>query len=247
MISRRFVPVRAVLGTALLSVLASLSPAPASAQSEISEWLPEARLQGVVVDAETYQPVVAATVSLQGLDQSMETGRWGSFAFPDAPLGTVSVVVTAAGHPTVVQEVEVTGERVVYMQVVLPSVAAILSELVVNGAPARVRPRDETALTAADLLANEVPRTRANPGDIGTNDFRISLREATTISGDVNPMILIDGVVMSRSRDAYATLMSIPAADVLDIEVLKGPAAASLYPFAANGVIRIRTKRGGGR
>jgi TonB-dependent SusC/RagA subfamily outer membrane receptor len=50
-------------------------------------------------------------------------------------------------------------------------------------------------------------------------------------------------VMMSRDQ-AYDALRNIPAADVEALEVLKGPAAASLYPFAANGVVLVTTKRG---
>jgi outer membrane receptor for ferrienterochelin and colicin len=31
---------------------------------------------------------------------------------------------------------------------------------------------------------------------------------------------------------------------VAEIEILRGPAAAFLYPFAANGVVNVKTKRG---
>jgi outer membrane receptor for ferrienterochelin and colicin len=38
-------------------------------------------------------------------------------------------------------------------------------------------------------------------------------------------------------------LRMIPATDVADISVLRGPAAAFLYPYAANGVISVTTKK----
>ena len=41
----------------------------------------------------------------------------------------------------------------------------------------------------------------------------------------------------------FDVLSQIPASDVEDIEVLRGPTAAFLYPFAANGVVEVRTKR----
>jgi TonB-dependent SusC/RagA subfamily outer membrane receptor len=202
----------------------------------------EARLQGVVVDDQTYQPVETATVSLVGTDIVATTGRWGAFAFPEAPFGRVSVRVSAPGHPSVVQEVDVRRDRIAFVQVVLPTIAATLSELLVRAG----RVPDGSiagARTAADLLASEVPRTRVNTGDVGKNDFQIRLRDGVTMSGNVEPLILIDGVLMSND-EAYDALRSIPASDVREIEVLKGPAAASLYPLAANGVVLVTTKRG---
>jgi outer membrane receptor protein involved in Fe transport len=196
----------------------------------------------VVVDEITYQPIDSATISLVGTDIASTTGRWGAFSFPDAPLGTVQLHVSAPGHPSVVQQVEVGRDGVVFVQIVLPSVAAVLSGLVVPGVQHRGGAA-EAARTAADLLAIQVPRTRVSSGDIAKNDYQVRLRDAVTLMGSSEPMILIDGAVMSRDA-AYDALMSIPASDVQDIQVLKGPAAASLYPYAANGVIHVRTKRG---
>jgi TonB-dependent starch-binding outer membrane protein SusC len=201
-----------------------------------------ARLQGVVVDQSTYQPVDSATVSLVGTEIIATTGRWGSFAFPDAPLGNVSLRVSAPGHPGVVQTVEVRNGGVVFVQIVLPSVAATLAELLVATGPAR-KQRDDAGRTAADLLADAVPRMRVNPGIIGKTDYSVTLRSVATITGNSSPLILIDGVLVSASEDAYEALERIPASDVRDIQVLKGNDAFK-YPFSANGVINVRTKRG---
>lgn len=200
-----------------------------------------APLQGVVVDAATYQPVDSATVTLLGTDLSVSTGRWGSFTFPGAPPGQLSLQVSAAGHPSIVQDVEVREGRVVFVQIVLPSVAAVLSELLV---PASGGSTSEVARTAADLLALQVPRTRVSTGVVGKSDYQIILRATNTFQGSNAPLILIDGVVMSQSEGAFDALERIPASDVERLEVLKGPAAASLYPYAANGVVNVVTKRG---
>jgi TonB-dependent SusC/RagA subfamily outer membrane receptor len=202
----------------------------------------QAPLQGVVVDDQAGQPVAGAIVAVSGVEGSVTTSRWGGFAFPDAPFGRVELHVSAPGHPTVVQEVEVQRGRVAFVRIVLPSVAAVLSELFVQVTPDAPGVKGE-ARTAADLLALQVPRTRVNPRSLGKSDYQIQLRSATSISGNQDPLILIDGVVVS-SGAAYDALLGIPASDVESIEVLKGPAAASLYPYAANGVIHVHTKKG---
>lgn len=232
---------RSVVIAALSLLAASLPAAPLRAQ-EPPPTLSDARLQGVVVDEKTYQPVTSATVSLVGTGVFATTGRWGAFAFPDAPVGAVSVRVSAPGHPSVVQDVDVRSDGVVFVQIVLPSVAAVLSELLVRGDP----PDGVAAAarTAADLLAIEVPRTHVSPSMVGQNDYRIRLRETTSLNGSTDPLILIDGVAVA-GENVYDALLSIPASDVHDIQILKGPATAALYPYAANGVINVRTKRGG--
>lgn len=202
----------------------------------------DARLQGVVVEQSGYKPVDSATVSLVGTDMSVTTGKWGSFAFPDAPLGPVSLRVSAPGHPSVTQDVEVKDGKIVFLQVELPSVAAMLQELLVRTG----RPTErsvEVARSAADMLADQVPRTRVNTSIVGKTDYTITLRSITTLTGSINPIVLIDGVMISRTEDAFDALQRIPASDVQEIQVLKG-ADAFQYPFAANGVIIVKTKRG---
>jgi Carboxypeptidase regulatory-like domain/TonB-dependent Receptor Plug Domain len=209
--------------------------APLAAQVPVQT---DARLQGVVVDQATYQPVDSATVSLVGTDILATTGKWGSFAFPLAPLGRVALRVSAPGHPGVTQDVEVRNGGVVFVQIVLPSVAATLSELWVN-APASDNMK-EVARSAADLLADQVPRMRVNPGSVGATDFTVNLRATSTLVGDAAPLILIDGVMMSQ---AFEALERIPASEVRDIQVLRGNEAFQ-YPYSSNGVINVRTKRG---
>ena len=231
----------AALGLFLLSQyalpLAAAQQTPPGARTE-------ARLQGVVVHESTGQPVDSATLSLVGTDLETQTGRYGGFAFPDAPLGKMSVRVTAPGHPSVVQEVEVKGDGIVFVRFMLPSVAAVLSELLVG--VRRDRPLTAGSLTAADLLAFKVPSARVMTDEIGRTDYPIRLRaSATTFMWNADPLVLIDGVVISwQGGQAMEALSQIPASDVEDLKVLRGPAAAFLYPLAANGVVVVTTRSG---
>ena len=229
----------------LLLVTQQALPLAVAAQEPLPGAPTEVLLGGVVVDESTGQPVEAATVLLVGTDIETETGTYGGFAFTEAPLGTVSVRVTAPGHPSVVQEVDVRSDRIVFLQVLVPSFAALLSELLVS-----VRGNESMAqlegaqLTAADLLAIKVPSTRVTTGDIGKDDYQIRLRGYGSFTQDVQPLVIIDGVRVSGTAEtAFDVLSQIPASDVEDIQVLRGPTAAFLYPFAANGVVEVRTKR----
>ena len=71
-----------------------------------------------------------------------------------------------------------------------------------------------------------------------------------TLRGE--PLILLDGVMISSGgatggATALDALKQIPASDVIEIEVLRGPAATARYPLAANGVVLVETRAGGGR
>ena len=231
------VSMTALVVAGLLAASAYVAPAAAQVEPEA------ARLQGVVFDEVTFQPVDSAVVKLVGSDLVVRVDRWGSFAFPDAPLGSVSLQVSAPGHPSIVQDVEVREDRIVFVQIALPSVAAVLDGLVVRGGQSRHQ-LEERAHTAIDLLELQVPRLRTASGVVGETDFALNLRSVNTINGSSAPLIVIDGVAMTRPEGAYEALLRIPASDVQEIELLKGPAAAFLYPYAANGVVRVTTKQG---
>lgn len=230
-------------GACLLLVWPAPSAAVAAAQSPAPPSS-EARIQGVVVRNAENEPVADASVTIVGTDVSVRTDWLGTFALPSVPVGNVSVRVSAPGHPSVVQDVFVRDDRVVFLRVELATLAAVLDEMIVETS----RPLDvyqARARTAADLLAREVPSLLAGRGEVGKNDYGISLRAATSLTTNSAPVVLIDGIIVSRIEDALAVLDRIPAADVAEIEVLKGPTAAFLFPFAANGVVSVRTKSGG--
>ena len=229
---------------ALVVLLASQHALPfaTAAQQPLPGAETQPKLQGVVVHESTGQPIESATVSLVGTDIETQTGRYGGFAFPDVQVGMMSVRVTAPGHPSVTQEVTVTGDGIVFLQFRLPSVSAVLDELLVGVR----RPRSiiAEAETAADLLVNKVPRFRfTNNGIVGKNDAVLNLRGARSFGAGMQPFVFIDGVMISKGETALEALSQIPASQVLDIQVLRGPVAAFLYPLAANGVVLVKTKR----
>ncbi len=198
----------------------------------------EARLQGIVVDAATRQPIGSATVTLVGQDLAVELGWRGTFAFPDAPIGLASVRVDAPGRPSLTQEVEVLPETVVYLQFMVPEIDAFISELFVQG-PREFEGRIESA---ADLVAREVPGTLSADYDLGLeNNPPVKLRGSSTLASSGEPLIFLDGIRLEGMGRALETLSQIPASDVRDVRVLRGPAAAFLYPFASHGAILVET------
>ena len=65
------------------------------------------------------------------------------------------------------------------------------------------------------------------------------LRGGTSLSGGNNPLIVVDGIVVSDMN-------VVPAADIISIDVLKDASASAIYGSrAANGVVLITTKRRG--
>ena len=82
-------------------------------------------------------------------------------------------------------------------------------------------------------------------GQIGRTTYSIQLRTtAASLTQSGEPLILIDGVMISRLGQAMEALSQISASDVESIEVLMGPSATVRYPMAANGVVLVRTRAG---
>lgn len=87
--------------------------------------------------------------------------------------------------------------------------------------------------------------TSAGPGAAAT----IQIRGSSSVSGNNQPLVVIDGVPIQQSFDKQygSGLSEVNPDNVKDIAVLKGPNAAALYGSrAANGVILITTKNGAG-
>ena len=91
-----------------------------------------------------------------------------------------------------------------------------------------------------------------NGGDPGAGSY-IQLRGQSTITGDLQPLIVIDGMPMFNSSlgsntagvQQQSRLNDINPADIANIEVIKSAAGAALWGSrAANGVIVITTKKG---
>jgi outer membrane cobalamin receptor len=149
----------------------------------------------------------------------------------------------AAGYPAVVEEIDVGPNALVFVQIRLPTVPAVLRELLVV-APATGAAASRDARTAADLLALQLPGINANSGVVGRNMGSVLPRGASSLTLGSEPAIFLDGVRMGGGlAQARETLGQIPASNVKSIRVLRGPASAFLQG-SATGAIYIETRRG---
>lgn len=88
-------------------------------------------------------------------------------------------------------------------------------------------------------------QSNGGPGSGST----IQIRGSSSVSGNNQPLIVIDGVPMdqSASKTYGGGISEINPDDIKEMSVLKGPNAAALYGSrAANGVILVTTKNGQG-
>lgn len=196
---------------------------------------------GKVTDAKTGQPIVGATVIEKGTTNGAVTDIDGMYSVKVAPGATL--VVSCLGYLTQ----EVNGGNVS-----LQEESTELNELVVIGygtqrkgdvtsAVASVKAEDFTVGKigdAAELIKGKVAGLSVtNSSGNPTASSSIMLRGATTISGSVTPLILVDGV--------EGDLNTVAPENIASIDVLKDASAAAIYGTrGANGVILITTKTG---
>ncbi len=105
-------------------------------------------------------------------------------------------------------------------------------------------------------LAGRVAGVRVQSNGGPGSGSTVQIRGASSVSGNNQPLVVIDGVPIDQSTSNSMTsgekqfgggLSEVSPDNIKDISVLKGPNAAALYGSrAANGVILITTKNGAG-
>ncbi len=194
-------------------------------------------LHGVVADQATLSLIDSARVTVVGTELEAVTGGDGTFSFEGVPLGALAVRIEAPGYPVVVEQVEVVRDVLLYMQVMMPRADVVLEELL--AAPSGV----SEARTAAELVARRVLDMNPNSGNLGLNTNPVRLRGTGTFGLSGEPAVFLDGVRIGTFGPAMEVLSQIPASEVRNIRVLRGPASAFLQG-SADGSIHIETRSG---
>ena len=112
---------------------------------------------------------------------------------------------------------------------------------------------ESRSTNVANALSGKIAGVRIQSNGGPGSGSTIQIRGAGSISGNNQPLIVIDGVPMQQASATSASnqygggMSEVNPDNIKDISVLKGPNAAALYGSrAANGVILITTKNGKG-
>ena len=229
-------------------------------------------VEGWVLDESSEAPLAGATVSVPDLGRKVVADAEGHFLLEDLPPGTIKLRIVQPGSVSVVEQVDVNPGEFVYLSVMLPRIDAMLRELFVTAEGAApsghsevtVNPKESSG-TAVDLLLRVAGLNLYSGSGIVGAGTPVRTRGISSVTGNNYPTIYLDGVLISSvdaagpapfsnldgntplrgaSSNSFRVLQLIPADQVERIRVLRGPAAASRYPLAANGVILIETRRG---
>lgn len=224
-------------------------------------------------------PVAFASVKIKGKNTGVASNENGNYIITTRQ-GDV-LVITAAGIVT--KEVEVGQSDVLDVQVVTKD--AILGEVIVTALGIKREKRQLSTATQA-INADQLNKSGSgNPlselngkasgltvinstGDPGGGTY-IRLRGVTSITGNNQPLMVVDGIPIDNSINNYDPNSATPNVsgansnlvagtqptnrgvdinpnDIESITLLKGPSATALYGIqAASGALIITTKKGG--
>ncbi|MBP9998871.1 MAG: SusC/RagA family TonB-linked outer membrane protein [Bacteroidales bacterium] len=207
--------------------------------------------------------VMGASIIIKGTTNGTITDMDGNFVL-DAKKGDI-LVISFIGYAT--QEVEVTGAPI---NVMMSDDTTMLSEVVVTALGVK-RERKALGYGVSEVKGDEltkakepnvinslsgkvaglvVQQTAAGP----SGSTHVQLRGATEMTGNNQPLYVIDGVPLDNTNFANAGsgsgydlgdgISAINPDDIENMTVLKGPAASALYGSrASHGVILITTKQ----
>lgn len=224
---------------------------------------------GLVRDAVSLAPLAGAQVSVEGTGVGGLANNVGRFLLLNVPAGEQTVNVQLIGYSPGTETVTVSAGETATVNFGLREQALSLEGVIVTGTAGQARRREVgnvvESIGSADIeiaavtSASDVLQGRAagleitgTDGQVGSGS-EIRIRGNSSLSQSNTPLIYIDGVRMENDAlsptdeagAASRALDGINPNDIDRIEVVKGPAATTLYGTeAAGGVIQIFTKRG---
>jgi len=249
---------RGIQSTVALIGLLSL---PLGAQTQ------QATISGRVTATGTSAPLGDSRVIVVNTSVAALTGADGRYTLRGVPTGNVEVRVLRVGYTEQKKPVAVAAGANVTLDFTMEPAIVQLQEVVttatgeqrkvelgnsVSTINAAERVEASTINNMADLLVAKAPGVQVSPPNMTGAAQTIRIRGNSSISLNNDPIFIIDGVRMSSGAISaglggtnFSFLNTLSPEEIEDIEIVKGPSAATLYgTAAANGVVVITTKKG---
>jgi TonB-linked SusC/RagA family outer membrane protein len=246
--------------------LLALGTAPLSAQAT-------GTIRATVTDVVSARPLSGAQVSVEGTGRGGIANANGQVLILNVPVGPQTVSVTLIGFERATQEVNVVAGQVTMVDFELRQTALELEAIVVTGTAGETQKRalgNAVSTFSAEEVTNAMPvldaqqllqartpgLTLVADGGAAGDGSAIRLRGSGSLNASFEPIVFVDGVRVLSGTNSFDdqcgsvthctdALDFINPQDIESIEVIKGPAAATLYGAqAAAGVIQIVTKKG---
>jgi TonB-linked SusC/RagA family outer membrane protein len=209
-------------------------------------------------------------ITLVGANRTATTDAEGRYALSNVAPGRVQLRAARIGYQSQLQILTVQAGASVIADFNIAAAVVSLDEVVITAvgeqrqrelgnAVAKVAAAsvvEEAPVTAlSDVLTARAPGVvvQRSSGQVGSGT-RIRIRGANSVSLSNEPIVYVDGIRVESNPSSTSIgvggqqpsrIDDINPEDIESIEIIKGPSAATLYGTeAANGVIRITTKRG---
>src|SRR6185503_7868426 len=224
-------------------------------------------ITGKVTAQGSAQPLAEARVLVIGTTIATTTGEDGKYTLRNIPAGTAQLQVLRVGYQSKKQAVAVTAGQPTTADFELSVAVAQLEEVVTTATGQQRKVElgnavstlgdvgkrvEETKINnVADLLTAKSPGVVVLPASTLGGAPTLRIRGSSSISLSNAPIYYVDGVrfaadnMTSGTDTRFSLLNALNPDDIEDIEIVKGPSAATLYGTnAANGVVVITTKKG---
>jgi len=214
------------------------------------------------------QPIVDVRVLVRGTSLTTTTNAQGVYTLRNVPTGAQIIEALRVGYRAQQANVQVAGGDTKTVDFAMETAVVQLADVVTTATGEQRRVELGNAVTTlgdvnntvettpintlADLLVAKAPSVVVLPGNETGSSPVVRIRGTNSLSLSNAPIYVIDGVRMTSSSVGVGTggttssfLNDVSPEDIEDIEIVKGPSAATLYGTdAANGVIVITTKKG---
>jgi len=252
------------VGSFLRSTLAAVAilaiPAAGHAQS--------ATVSGRVTAVGSGEPLADAKVFIVNSSTNGVTNSEGKYTLRGVSAGTVDVRVLRVGYQEQKKSIAVSAGAAATLDFAMAQAVVQLQDVVTTatGEQRRVElgntvstlgdvgKRVETSpiTNMSDLLVAKAPGVNILPGNMTGSAGQIHIRGVNSLSLNNNPIWIVDGVRFNAGAvnvgvggTSTSFLNGLNPEEIEDIEIVKGPSAATLYGTdAANGVIVVTTKKG---
>src|SRR6267378_1019225 len=229
-----------------------------------------ATVQGTITDVASGAPIADARVTITGTVLQSTTNVLGNYRITGIVAGNVTLQVRRIGYKTMTVPLTVAEGQEFTGNYGLTTSVVQLEEIVVTGTAGRQERKAQAATvadvdvagirqvaptqTVANVLQSRIPGVSVTSasGSSGTSS-QIRIRGASSINLSNEPLVYIDGIRVTSQGNpqfftggqSYERLNDLEPGDIESVELVKGPAAATLYGADATaGVIQIITKRG---
>jgi TonB-dependent starch-binding outer membrane protein SusC len=226
--------------------------------------VPQRKITGVITDVNNL-PLLGVNIAVEGMSSGAISDFDGNYSI-DVSSDESVLVFTYIG----MKSVRVIAGQQSIINVVMEEDNQSLQEVIITATGARRRVEMGNSIAKLDVSddvkerpvnsVSDILQGQAAGVQIGSSGgsagmgSRIRIRGSNSASLSNEPVIYVDGVLINNSANsisfetggqAPSRLDDINPEDIESIEVIKGPSAATLYgSIAANGVIRITTKKG---